>query len=126
MSYKTVWENKGVVVHFYGDFNIESLRVGLRSVFSDSRSDNIQYLICDHTEVVTLQITADELAIAAALDCSLSLSIPSIKLALISKGKEMEALSNRYVKFTKRMKPTWHSRIFEDITSARDWIDSEL
>ena len=124
MSYKTIWEENGAIVRFYGEFNLKIVAEAQGSVFGDSRSDNIKYLICDHTGVTVNDIDEDDIHFSVSIDECASKTNPYIKLALVSNNKHTEDYVKYYLKNSSAIATTWESQGFDDFDLAKDWATS--
>ncbi|RDH84645.1 MAG: hypothetical protein DIZ80_04020 [endosymbiont of Galathealinum brachiosum] len=118
--HKLIWESEGVYWKYHGDVTGKEVIDASVSIYSDSRFDEISYKLVDFSDVVTIQMDANEIATVACMHKAAALSNPYIKTAII-----INDVKNQRAKyFTSFFKGSnWEVEIFEDLSKAYDWVE---
>lgn len=119
-----MWEKEGVVTTFFGAITIEEVFNADKEFYGDPRSDLSKYQITDFSGI-KLESTSDvDIQTIAALDAGASMSIPLLKVALITNDQHVKSLCQKYIDFSRLLNTTWELKICEDMQNAREWVSA--
>ena len=122
MSYTRAWEEEGVVTIFSGTVTMEEVFNADKEFYADSRSDVSKYQITDFSGITPELTTDADIQKVAAFDAGSSMSIPFLKVVLITKDQHVKSLCQKYIDFSRLLNTTWKFNICEDMQSARKWV----
>ena len=80
----------------------------------DLRWDDLRYLIADFKNVISIDLSEEELIVVQAIDKAEAISNPSLKIASIANSNETRKLADFYGTDT-----SWEYGVFEILTEAR-------
>lgn len=126
MSNQITWEKKGVVSCYQGLFTPEIHSEGLNALFGDARIDNIKYIIGDYSQVNGDLLTEEYVDYPVAMTAGAASYLNHVKVALIATDPKIMQLCQLFIELSNTINPTWETRIFADIESARDWIATSI
>lgn len=121
MGYELIWEPRGVVKRFYGqvtDFEISS---SVARIHGDERLDGLRYIICDFVDGTERLVTPAAIDEIAAIEDTVSISNPHLRIGLVAATPDFIALVNQYAYSTPKTCPT---RAFSSLAEARLWLDA--
>lgn len=119
MSYKIIWEDRGVYWKYRGRIIGSEVIEGSTSIYGDARFDDLLYKLVDFTDADSVEMTQEEVAIIAYQHKAAEISNRYIKNAIIIKPDCK--LASLFASFFKNSR--WEVEIFDDIESASKWID---
>ena len=122
MSYTRVWEKEGVVTTFSGAVTMEEVFNADKEFYADTRSDLSKYQITDFSGISPELANDADIQKVAAFDAGSSMSIPFLKVALITNDPHVKFLCQKYIDFSRRLNTSWKFKICEDMQSARKWV----
>jgi len=125
MPFKTIWEKSGVYWDFYGTVEADEIVDANRQFYSNLKADACIYQLCDFTRTEKLNITQKELTYISVSDVGASNSIEGLKVALAVSDPKIREWSEAYVSLCRKLASNWDIRIFDDIASARKWVESK-
>lgn len=119
MSYKIEWEERGVYWEYSDSITGAEVIEGSTSIYGDARFDDLLYKLVDFSNANSIEMTQEEVEIIAYQHKAAVLSNRFIKNAIIIKpGCKLASLFASFFKDSK-----WEVELFDDIESARKWID---
>jgi len=122
MPYTKDWEAEGVVTTFFGNVNIEEVINADKEFYEDPRSDTSKYQITDFTGIIPESANDTDIQIIAAFDAGSSVSIPLLKVALVTDDQHVKSLCEKYIYYSQRLNSTWKFKICDNIQNAREWV----
>ena len=125
MPNKIVWEEKGVISSYTGLFSPEVHIEGLGRLFGDERIDGINYMIGDYTGVDGELLSEINVEYPVAMTTGAATYVKNIKLALVATDDKIINLCVHFIKLSTQVNPTWEMKMFEDIKTARKWVNSK-
>ncbi len=125
MPNQIIWEEKGVISSYTGLFSPETHIEGLGQLFGDKRIDNISYIIGDYTGVNGELLTEIHVEYPVAVATGAAMYVKNIKLALVATDDKIINLCVHFIELSTQINPTWEMKMFEDLKTARKWIDSK-
>lgn len=123
MTFNIKWHKKGVFLKFRGIVNSQDLIDANNYLISNANFELIDYQIFDFSEIDDFQITAYDMAIIGSMDKSQSEFNKKMKVAVITTDNYVKELTREYNIFM--IGTDWSSQIFNDIETAKKWIDAE-
>ena len=125
MSYRILWEEKGLVQKFTGSIDPDQLLQCNQDIYGDSQFDDIHYQLLDLLDVTKVDMGDEENAIhtveiVAALDRAAAKSNPNVRVAIVAKMDVLLALANLYS--SELTQSPWQSEAFETEQAAREWL----
>jgi hypothetical protein len=123
MPCKTTWERRGILWEFYGHVTGDEIDKVNDRFFKDERRHDVSYQLIDATGVTSTEWTGHNADLIAAKDFGASHEVENLKLAFVVAEPGFEALVDEYIALSERLNSTWTFRRFDDIKSARNWVD---
>lgn len=124
MAYSTFWEEKGICWELSGIVTSQELFEFTNAFYDNPKSDTIRYQIVDCLNIEKFVLDKEAMAEIAALDYAASLSIGSIKVALVGKNHHVNTLNKKYISYSDAFHSCWKIKIFDNMDDARQWISS--
>ncbi len=119
MGYEIVWESRGAYKRFFGDVTDDELMQCLISIESDSRFDDLRYVVNDFLKVESFAVSEESVRVMSAIDKAASSTNPNIRIAIVATDAQIRALAKLYAHSPLNVYPT---EIFQDIGAARGWL----
>lgn len=119
MSYKHVWEDKGLYRKYSGRVSGKEITQAVEEVHGHALFDSIRYVINNCLDVTQTDITSSEVTVLAALDKAAARSNPNIKIAIVATDSTIQKLAELYGDLIKHSPYT--SKIFTNLDEARAW-----
>jgi hypothetical protein len=123
MSYKLIWENRGVVKYFFDQVSAQDLVNSVIETESDARFDDYRYVINDFLDIAGCSATAAEVEDISVMDKGAAATNPNIRVAIVATHPEILALAKHYANSEINAYPT---RIFSNRDDARAWVGANL
>ena len=122
MPYELNWEDRGVLMCFWGVATDDDLRKSNLDVYGHPRFETLDYEIADFTDVTKLGFSSDAVRLVAEWDFRASKRNPSICVAIVGERRLVMGLANMYrIEFDVRGGP-WEQRQFATVDEARGWL----
>jgi len=122
MPYTKNWETEGVVTTFFGTVSIEEVINADKEFYEDPRSDKSRYQITDFSGIVPESANDVDIQKIAAFDAGSSMSIPLLKVALVTNDQHVKTLCEKYIYYSQRLNSTWEFKICDNLQNAREWV----
>lgn len=122
MPYTIHWEPRGVVERLVGTITREELENLSRDFYNDERSDSVKYKILDCTGVDAAHINCEDMRHFAAVDYGGSLSLRTLRYAVIINDARQQSLLNQYLKVSEKLGTPWVFQFFQNESEARRWV----
>lgn len=122
MSYELIWEQKGVVKHFFGHVTCQEILAAGNKSQGDHRFDRYRYAINDFLDCTKFENDSSVLEEIAAMAGAAERTNPNIKIAVVAKLPEIIAAFGHYAKVPLQSYPT---RLFSTLAEARAWISED-
>lgn len=123
MGYELTWEPRGVIKTFYGEVSGEDLIQSGVECESDSRFDDIRYVINDFLAITRVAIEVPHVEYLAGIDYAAAISNPRILVAVVTTAAQIEALTEHYVA---TLGGAYVTKIFPTMDEARKWIQQTM
>ena len=123
MSYKLIWESKGLLVKHYGTYSISNILFAINEIYGDERFDEINYQIMDLSEVDEITVSADDVDMIVDHEINPLKSNPNVKFVFVSTNKVMPELVVEYKRIGKHL--PWEIKLFATLEEAREWISNK-
>ena len=118
MAYELSWEDNGVYWKYSGKVAGTEIIEASTSIYGDPRFITLKYKFVDFTEVESVDIDKDQLALIAYQHLAAERSNPYIKNAILIKtGHKM---AKEFAAFFQNS--SWEVRIFTDAAEANEWV----
>jgi len=124
VTYKATWHNKGILWEFSGIVSFQEINDANTQFFDDKRSSFTKYQIWDGSNIDQLLLNDNEMAHLVTSDNNVKFSLKFLKIALISKNSQVKSMYQNYIDFSKEIKTNWLFAIFDDLGSAKNWVNS--
>lgn len=122
MAYKTFWEERGIKWVFSGKLTNDDLLNCNKELYEDPRFLDIEYELCDFTDVEDFPIDSKVIRIVGEMDMEQSKKNSNIKVAIISNETVMFGLTRMYE--AAAFSSPWETQFFENEEDARAWINA--
>jgi hypothetical protein len=124
MTYQLKWLKRGVIATFSGVFSAMENSRANTEVYSDIRSDTLQYQIWDLSSISDIKMTESQVDIPAFVDKMASHRLPNIKMALVTRDEKTKKLCNKYIYTSVTSGSPWQFQIFNSLEEAKKWVSS--
>jgi hypothetical protein len=124
MPYEIIWEENGVVQHFFGDVSFQDIKTSDEAIYGDERFDSIKYLIIDNEGVTEPRFDQEGATELAYTNNVAHLYKPVLKVAFICTKQCVENQVKFYIKTMLEIGSTWKFKMFDSMAAARAWIQS--
>lgn len=125
MPYKIYWEERGVVMQYFGRTSDEEIAEAVRIAQADDRFDELRYDIHDLRLCEEFSFSQSRIAEMAAIDAVAALSLPEQKMAVavVTDRQDVIASVNAYVSSGFNV----HSfHICPTMDDARAWLSNVI
>ena len=122
MPYKITWEEKGMLIKWFGQATAAENIQSNGEIYGDERFDNIKYQIADFLDADLTKFSDKDASVIAILENQASIWNKNLKVAHITKDKEVIRLIKIYE--AQMEKSGWQFMIFDNLKEAREWVDS--
>ena len=119
MGYEIIWESRGACKRFFGHVTDDELMQCLISIESDSRFDDLRYVVNDFLKVESFAVSEESVRVMSAIDKAASSTNPNIRIAIVATDAQIQAMAKLYAHSPLNVYPT---EIFQDIGEARGWL----
>ncbi len=126
MPHQLTWEKKGVLSQYSGPFTEALHAEGLHKLFGDPRIDRIKYIIGDYSGVNGNLLTEEYIDYPVAITTGAARYLKELKVALVARDPDIIKLCHQFRELAKSINAHWKFQIFDDIESARKWVNSSL
>lgn len=120
MSYQLIWNGKGVTAEFKGTLDDSELREILFKFYSNSKFDEIDFLIINLLPVEKFEVTSSALVSVGAMDTAASISNPEIRMAVITNNEAILKLFESYEEGAASC--PWEVKYFPSVSDANEWL----
>ena len=123
MPYELTWEDRGVVIRYWGVASDHDLRQSNLETYSHPRFADIDYQLVDCTDVTRLDLSSDAVRWVADWDIRASKRSPSLRIAVVGEDKLLIGLANVYRIEFDVQGGLWEQGHFATVDEARAWLD---
>ena len=123
MPCRTTWETHGILWEYHGEVTGDEIDTVNSRFFRDERRHDVDYQIIDATAVTGTDWNARDAHLIAAKDFGVQREVKDLKLAFIATEPAFSALIDEYIAICDHLDTTWDFRRFDDIGSAREWVE---
>ncbi|MGB4065097.1 MAG: hypothetical protein WBK19_14830 [Azonexus sp.] len=124
MPHRINWTNCNFEAEFFGEVSAAEIDVVNMVFCGDDRFDMVRTSIWDMSRITKLTMELSEIEYAAAIDKGASKSKASLKGAIVVPGGHVRQLVESYLSISNELDNEWDTRLFDNIESARKWIES--
>ena len=125
MPYELIWEDRGVVMRYWGVASDHDLRQANLDTVNHPRFADIDYTLDDLTDVTRIDFSSDAMRWCADLDLRASKRNPSLRVAIVGEDKLLIGLSNMYRIILESQGGPWEQGQFATVDEARAWLAGE-
>jgi len=124
MPHRINWKNSNFEAEFFGEVSAAEIDEVNMIFCGDERFDMVRTSIWDMSRITQLTIEFGEIEYAAAFDKGASTSKASLKGAIVVPDSHVRQLVETYLSISNELDNGWDTRLFDNIESARKWIES--
>jgi hypothetical protein len=124
MSYKVIWEEKGIYWKYKGILTGDELLQSNMDIYGDSRFDKLRYQIVDMLDVEMFDVSDEVMEEITIMDVGASHTNPRLIVAVVATQAQAEHLVALYETTTGGA--PWEVNMFVSIVEARAWIASKF
>ncbi len=124
MPYEINWEKKGVLVRFNGIFSYKENMNANIELYSDSKFENLKYIIWDLSKISEVNINEEEAKITGMQDKLTASKLPEVKMAIVALDKRVKNLCHEYVAYSQNINKGWTFMVSDNLESIRTWVSS--
>lgn len=123
MSYKLIWEPKGVYWRYYGKVSGLEVLEATMLVYGASHFEDLKYKLVNFIDVECIDMNENEVRAIANRHKAAEKYNPYIKNAIVLRSKTNKLA----VKFAALFSDSrWDVQVFDDLDMANDWLDRKL
>ena len=123
MPYAITWTENTFLAEFVGTITARDIEA-VNHVFSgDARMDDVRYSIWDFSHASSIEIPEHEIEEAAAFDKGVSIVRQTLRGALIASNDQVKGCLEKYLAMASNLDVHWDTRLFDDIETARGWLE---
>lgn len=119
MSYRLDWEKRGVIKHFFDDVTARDMVDSVIEVESDSRFDELRYVINDFLDITGCSAGVPEIEEVSVMDRGAAATNHRIRIAVVTTHPTVIELATLYANSPINAYPT---KIFATREEARAWL----
>lgn len=93
---------------------------------SDPRSDNLNYFIWDSTRIEAVESTDEDADLAAIFGKVMTSYKRTIYGAFVATNDHARSQAEKYIAYSKKLESSWEFKVFDNVTSAREWINEHI
>ena len=123
MAYKSVWEPDGVINQFSGVVRAWEFIQSVENVQSDSRFDDVHYVINDFLAATEYELTAEALTQAAVIQYGAYASNPNCRIVFVTTDDALAMLVRSVPELSGIN--SYQTEVCTTVSAARDWLDSQ-
>ncbi len=121
MSFEMEWEQRGVVIRFFGVVTIRDIFSASNAYQGDGRFDGITYVLADYSKITDCDAEPQEIDIVWAVDKGAAYTNPNIRKAIVATNPKVKALRERYQSALYH-DSAYPTRVFTSEEAARAWL----
>lgn len=125
MPYELVFESTSTLwCRFSGHIDFCDTSKATNEFYGDPRSDQVNAVLWDFSEIASFSVSADEVSEMAASDEVASSYMRRLKSAFITRDPALATLTRHYIQEMVSFGSPWENRLFETVDDARRWAVS--
>lgn len=124
MSYKLVWEDKGLLIKFSEIVSSMDLIKSNSDFIGDARIETVDYIISDFTDIKGINLNESDVEVTKNFAVRTNPLNPMAKLAIVSSRKELINLVDAFILKSKSEISHANYKHFMQIKEAREWVTS--
>ena len=124
MPYQTRWENEGFFADFSGEVSSREIEAVNNEFTGSPDFDTVRFALWDMSCVERLVVTEADIETAAATDKGASVVRRTLRGAIVVPEGRVREIVEQYLAVSSELENTWDTRLFDDIDSARRWLES--
>lgn len=121
MKYKFTWDTEGVRIRFHGLIGTKDILAAKAEFHGDSRFESQKYSIWDFSNCTPGMINPSQFNSIVAYHIGASFTLPTHKLALVSKSIIVRKLLEKFISESKATGSPWEFAIFKAEEEALEW-----
>ncbi len=121
MSYQATFLSKGVINTFSGVLTLAEIEEASDRLYKDKELKENIFCILDFSVADLSKISHLDAKHPAAIDKTIAVKRPHLKVGFVSKEKETIDLCKTYIDTSKKFGSTWEYKIFEQMDKAIRW-----
>ena len=123
MTYAISWPENTFLAEFSGVVTADEIEAVNHAFSGDERMDTVRYSIWDVSYAVSIDIPEHEIEYAAAFDKGVSAVRKALRGALIASNSQVKERLKDYLAIAEDLSVNWDTRLFDNMESAKGWLD---
>ena len=124
MAVKTTWEENGVHWQLTGVVPFQQILNTIEGFYNDVRSDRAKYQLINASKLDAFEVTERDMKCVAAFDYGASKTIKNLKVACVANNPENKKVFELYIEGSRNLNSSWKFQIFDNLETAREWVES--
>ncbi len=124
MAFTHEWTKEGAFINYFKKLTAEDLIKSESKLIGNAEFEKIKFVIVDFTNVTEREVDDTSVIVSTLFAINANPYNKYIKVALISKNKELQLLIGKYIDNTLKQLPHAQQKLFENITNAQAWAAS--
>ena len=126
MSYAISWPENTFLAKFVGKITAREIEAVNYAFSGDARMEHVRYSIWDFSRASSIEMPEQEIEDAAAFDKGVSAVRKTLRGALIASNNQVKARLEEYLAIASNLDVHWDTRLFDDIQTARGWLEENF
>ncbi len=123
MPYSISWPDNTFLAQFSGTITAKEVEEVNHAFSGDMRMEVVRYSIWDFSGATSVAMPVNEIEYAAAFDKGVTYTRSSLKGALIVTNDHVRDVVEKYLEVADDLQVNWDTRVFDNIETARIWLD---
>jgi hypothetical protein len=124
MTYAISWPGNTFLARFFGVITADDVEAVNHAFSGDARMETVRFSIWDFSQASSIDMPEHEIEYAAAFDKGVSAVRPTLRGALIVNNDQIRKGIEKYLAIADDLDVKWDTRIFDDMQTARNWLES--
>ena len=131
MSHELTWEDDGYYLRMWGTVTTHDMDSALAEIYSNNKSDYINYCIRDYLDVtkVDIDMSGEDVSHYVAFyeqTATRSSNNPLKVIAFLSGNEAMDSIIDKYIQIMSEHDPHTKFMKFSNVDDAREWVSRTL
>ena len=131
MSHELTWEDDGYYLRMWGTVTTHDMDSALAEIYSNNKSDYINYCIRDYLDVtkVDIDMSGEDVSHYVAFyeqTATRGSNNPLKVIAFLSGNEAMDSIIDKYIQIMSEHDPHTKFMKFSNVDDAREWVSRTL
>ncbi len=123
MPYSISWPDNTFLAQFSGRITAKEVDEVNHAFSGDMRMEVVRFSMWDFSGATSVDMPLDDIEDAAAFDKGVTYTRSSLRGALIVANDQVRDAVEKYLAVADDLQVNWDTRVFDNIETARIWLD---